>query len=62
MLAFPTATSISISHRISTFNYSDRIIVMHNGRISDAGPLNELLQRNDFIALLHRSAEAPAVK
>ena len=60
--AFPTATIISISHRISTFNYSDRIIVMHNGRVSDAGPLNELLQRNDFIALLHRSAEAPAVK
>lgn len=59
---FPTATIISISHRISTFNYSDRIIVMHNGRVSDAGPLNELLQRNNFIAQLHRSEEPPPVK
>lgn len=62
LAAFPAATIISISHRISTFNYSDRIVVMNDGRVSDTGPLNELLQRNDFIAQLHRSADATATE
>lgn len=62
LAAFPAATIISISHRISTFNYSDRIVVMNDGRVSDTGPLNELLQRNDFIAQLHRSVDTTATE
>ena len=39
--SFPEATIISISHRLSTFSYSDRIVVMENGRITDTGSMDE---------------------
>ncbi|EMM6516282.1 ATP-binding cassette domain-containing protein [Enterobacter ludwigii] len=55
--SFPEATIISISHRLSTFSYSDRIVVMENGCITDTGSMDELSIRNGFIMnILHAGA------
>ncbi len=41
----PDVTKIIIAQRISSVQDADRIIVMDNGRIADAGPHGELLER-----------------
>ena len=41
----PDVTKIIIAQRISSVQDTDRIIVMDNGRIADAGPHGELLER-----------------
>lgn len=46
---FPNAIKISISHRPTTFRYSDRIYIFDNGKIVDQGSLTELLERNAYL-------------
>ncbi|MBN6079937.1 ATP-binding cassette domain-containing protein [Aggregatibacter actinomycetemcomitans] len=46
---FPNAIKISISHRPTTFRYSDRIYIFDNGKIVDQGLLTELLERNAYL-------------
>ena len=38
-------TTIAIAHRLSTLKNSDRILVMHNGRIAESGTHEELLEQ-----------------
>jgi subfamily B ATP-binding cassette protein MsbA len=47
-------TTLVIAHRLSTIENADRIIVMDEGRIVEAGSHAELLERNDHYASLHR--------
>lgn len=46
---FPHAIKISISHRPTTFTYSDVIYIFENGEIVDSGTLENLLKRNYYI-------------
>ena len=46
-------TSIIISHRISTVKESDKIIVLHNGKIAEQGTHDELVTLNGIYADLH---------
>jgi ABC-type multidrug transport system fused ATPase/permease subunit len=41
-------TLIAIAHRLSTVRSADRIVVMENGVVLDAGPHAELLSRCDL--------------
>jgi len=45
-------TTIIIAHRLATVLKADRIVVMDEGRIVDAGTHAELVQRNDLYARL----------
>ncbi|MBM3328513.1 MAG: ABC transporter ATP-binding protein [Calditrichaeota bacterium] len=47
-------TSIVVAHRLSTIRKADRILVMHQGRLSEAGTHEELLSRNGIYTRLHR--------
>lgn len=47
-------TVIAIAHRLSTIAAMDRLIVMDNGRIIEAGSHQELLDRNGLYAQLWR--------
>jgi ABC-type multidrug transport system fused ATPase/permease subunit len=38
-------TVFVIAHRLSTVRHADRIVVLENGTISDAGPHDELVAR-----------------
>ncbi|HEY4756785.1 MAG TPA: ABC transporter ATP-binding protein [Ignavibacteriaceae bacterium] len=46
-------TTIIISHRISTVKESDKIIILHNGKIAEQGTHEELLALNGIYADLH---------
>ncbi|MDR2784322.1 MAG: ABC transporter ATP-binding protein/permease [Treponema sp.] len=43
-------TTIIISHRVSTLQNADRVIVLDRGRISEAGKPGELIERGGFYA------------
>jgi len=45
-------TTITIAHRLSTVQAADRILVLHRGRIHEAGRHAELLQRGGLYARL----------
>jgi ABC-type multidrug transport system fused ATPase/permease subunit len=47
-------TTFVIAHRLSTIEKADRIVVLSNGRIVEAGPHSELLRQNGLYASLHR--------
>lgn len=47
-------TSIVIAHRLSTIQKADTILVMHHGRLREAGTHEELLKLNGIYATLHR--------
>ena len=46
-------TTLFISHRISTLQYADTIIVIENGQITQQGTHHELLQQPGYYAELH---------
>jgi ATP-binding cassette, subfamily B, bacterial PglK len=43
-------TLIMVAHRLSTVRYCDRIVVVEDGRISDAGTFDELARRHKLFA------------
>ncbi|MGI9527893.1 MAG: ABC transporter ATP-binding protein [Weeksellaceae bacterium] len=45
-------TSLIIAHRLSTIQNSDKIVVMENGEIKEAGKHNELIAQNGIYAKL----------
>jgi ATP-binding cassette subfamily B protein len=46
-------TTIFISHRVSTVRNADSIAVLHQGRIVELGPHDELIARNDYYTDLY---------
>ena len=44
-----------ITHRISTLNESDQIIVMHNGRVDSTGTHKKLMQKKGRYFALYQS-------
>jgi ATP-binding cassette subfamily B protein len=48
-------TTIVIAHRLSTLRRANRIVVVENGRVTEIGPHEELLQRSGAYARLHRA-------
>ncbi|MFS7160763.1 ATP-binding cassette domain-containing protein [Serratia proteamaculans] len=51
---YPHAIVFNISHRSSTFDFSDEIIVMDNGRIVDQSDFTSLKNRNSYIQSILR--------
>jgi subfamily B ATP-binding cassette protein MsbA len=47
-------TTLVIAHRLSTIEQADVILVMHEGRVVEAGGHAELLARDGMYAQLHR--------
>ena len=53
-------TSLVIAHRLSTIESSDRILVLHEGRVVERGPHSDLLQRGGHYAKLYELQYATA--
>ena len=50
-------TTFVIGHRLSTISLADRIVLMENGRIADAGSHDELLERSELYRQLVTAEE-----
>ena len=48
-------TTLVIAHRLSTVQHADRIVVLDEGRIVEAGVHHELLRRNGVYTRLHQT-------
>jgi ATP-binding cassette subfamily B protein len=46
-------TTLFVSHRISTLRYADEIVVIEDGRITQRGSHNDLLQQPGYYAELN---------
>ena len=46
-------TTIMVAHRLSTIQHADKIIVMHQGQIKEAGTHQELLAQNGLYRKLY---------
>ena len=46
-------TTLLISHRISTIQHADEIVVLHDGQIVERGPHSELLAKDGFYSELY---------
>jgi ATP-binding cassette subfamily B protein len=54
-------TTLTIAHRLSTVQAADRILVLHHGRIHEAGTHADLVRRGGLYArLLERELDARA--
>jgi ABC-type multidrug transport system fused ATPase/permease subunit len=51
-------TTIVVAHRLSTIEGADRIIVMHEGRVCEAGTHGELMDKKGMYFRLHQVLEA----
>lgn len=47
-------TTLVVAHRLSTIENADRIVVMHQGQVAEAGRHQELLARDGIYKTLHR--------
>jgi len=52
-------TSIVIAHRLSTIEHADCIVVMQGGKILEAGPHKELLNKDGLYANFHKLQAEP---
>jgi ATP-binding cassette, subfamily B, multidrug efflux pump len=55
-------TTIMIAHRLSTIRNSDKIMVLHKGRIKEAGKHEELLERKGIYYQLYQIQAASAAE
>ncbi|MBX9611918.1 MAG: lipid A export permease/ATP-binding protein MsbA [Burkholderiales bacterium] len=54
-------TTLIIAHRLSTIEHADRIVVMADGKVDEAGTHAELMARRGLYARLHQTGfDAPA--
>ncbi len=51
----PDTTKLIIAQRVSSVQNADRIIVMDNGRVSDFGAHEELLERSEIYRDVYES-------
>ncbi len=49
------ATTVIVSHRVSTVRHADRILVLQHGRVTESGSHAELVARGGFYAALERA-------
>jgi ATP-binding cassette subfamily B protein len=50
-------TVLAVSHRRAALHRADQVLVLRDGHLEDAGPLDELLRRCREMRLLWRSLE-----
>jgi subfamily B ATP-binding cassette protein MsbA len=54
-------TVVMIAHRLSTIRDADRVLVLHDGVITDQGTHDELLRRCSVYGELHRAQNRPGI-